>query len=421
MDQQALKRRAHDVLRLNSHGSWTTPAPGYYPHQWLWDSCFIALGLARVDPALAAHELVGLTRGQWSNGMMPHMIYSRGWPQRLEARLWARSQLAPLRHRTSDITQPPVLAIAVERVAASLPGRERGPFLALMLPVVVRFHEWLYRERDPEGTGLVALIHSWESGMDDSPPWGYALRELPRVDPQWKFIHNMTNRDERATDVDAQRMMGLVQVINRAEADNDVLYRTSPVLVRDVSFNSILAAAGESLARVADEVGYDLPEKLVENHARTRRALETLWDEESKQYYSFDVRMNRLIDIPTVATFMPLYAGSASPERAEELRRLLVDPTAFGSIHPIPSVPLGDPAFQRRRYWSGPSWINMNWFVIRGLERYDFYEEAEWLRLRTLGVVDTNGFREYYDPISGEGLGAHDFAWTAALVLDLLG
>jgi hypothetical protein len=41
--------------------------------------------------------------------------------------------------------------------------------------------------------------------------------------------------------------------------------------------------------------------------------------------------------------------------------------------------------------------------------------------LRTLEVVDTHGFREYYDPISGDGLGAHDFSWTAALVLDLLG
>jgi hypothetical protein len=353
--------------------------------------------------------------------MMPHMIYSTGWPQRLEARLWVRSVNAPLRVRTSAITQPPVLAIAVETVAAALPGRERATFLATMLPVIVRYHEWLYRERDPEHSGLVALFHSWESGMDDSPPWSEAMSALPQVAPQWRMIHNPTNRDERATDTDAQRMMALVQIINGAGADNATIYRDSPVVVRDLTFNCIMVAAHEALARLADEVGNELPAGLTRNVAKTRRALESLWAEDDHQYYSYDVRARRLIASSTVATFMPLYAGTASSERAEQLRRLLTDPIWFSTAHPVPSVPLSAPAFEQRRYWAGPTWINTNWFIIRGLERYGFNDEAQWLKLRTLEVVDTHGFREYYDPISGDGLGAHDFSWTAALVLDLLG
>ncbi len=52
-----LARRAQDVLERNRCGTWTCPARGIYPHQWLWDSCFIAIGLARYDPERAAGEL----------------------------------------------------------------------------------------------------------------------------------------------------------------------------------------------------------------------------------------------------------------------------------------------------------------------------------------------------------------------------
>ena len=62
----------------------------------------------------------------------------------------------------------------------------------------------------------------------------------------------------------------------------------------------------------------------------------------------------------------------------------------------------------------------MNWFAIIGLERYGFTEEADWLRAHTLGITQKSGYREYYQPLTGEGLGAKGFSWSAALALDLL-
>ncbi len=35
-------------------------------------------------------------------------------------------------------------------------------------------------------------------------------------------------------------------------------------------------------------------------------------------------------------------------------------------------------------------------------------------------MVHTGGAAEYFDPNTGEPLGAHNFSWTAALTLDLL-
>ena len=77
-------------------------------------------------------------------------------------------------------------------------------------------------------------------------------------------------------------------------------------------------------------------------------------------------------------------------------------------------------AFDPRRYWRGPVWVNINWFLVRGLERAGLLPEADELRRLTLELVSTSGFSEYYDPRSGEPLGSGGFSWSAALTLDLL-
>ena len=86
----------------------------------------------------------------------------------------------------------------------------------------------------------------------------------------------------------------------------------------------------------------------------------------------------------------------------------------------MPTVPIDSPMFDPHKYWQGPSWVNTNWMIIEGLKQYGFDEHAAALTDTTLDMVRENGFWEYFHPISGEGLGAHNFSWTAALILDLL-
>jgi hypothetical protein len=417
-----LKDRAAAILRSNDTGLYVKPAPGTYPHQWLWDSCFSAIGLAQVEPERAAEELVSLLRGQWTNGMMPHMIYSDKLPHSLEALLWDTRKLSPPGVRTSGITQPPVLAVAAEIVAISLPEGPRKRFLDQMVPAMVRYHQWLYSERDPNQTGLVALLHPWESGMDDSPVWSEAMADLPTVSWWRRRLHEAPNidRGERAAPEVVGRMVHLVDILRAARYDSQELLRTSPVVIHDLAFNCILAAANESLERLAALSGQGIPFALNQRFAGTQTALEGLWRQETGEYYSHQLPLGGLITIPTVAMFLPLYAGTASRERAEILRTHLLNTNRFKTAYPVPSVPANHPLFEVRRYWRGPTWLSTNWFIIRGLERYGYQDDADRLRNRTFEMVESQGFREYYNPLSGEGLGAKDFSWTAALVLDLL-
>jgi glycogen debranching enzyme len=149
-------------------------------------------------------------------------------------------------------------------------------------------------------------------------------------------------------------------------------------------------------------------------------ALETLWDDDTQQYYNRNEVTGELIKIPTISTFLPLYAETLPADRVDMLLQQLHDPDLFDAAYPIPSTPLNSPYFRPNRYWQGPTWVNMNWLIIDGLSRNGRSEEAEGLRKRTIEMVRKSGMYEYFSPLDGSHAGAPNFSWTAALTIDML-
>jgi hypothetical protein len=431
-----LVRGAEQVLARNRRGSWTCPARDFYPHQWLWDSCFIAIGLARSDPLRAVGELRALFRGQWANGMLPHMIFADDVRDAGSRHVWQsrRRRDAPRAVDTSCITQPPIIAIAVERVAASLDENERHDFLAEVFPKLVAYHRWLYRERDPHARGLITLIHPWECGLDTTPPWIRQLRTMrgpwwlrPALRLRLSRVARVFRRDtryapaaERLSDDDGLRMLALVDAARRRGFDLARLDPRRSVLIEDVAFNSFLVVANHSLESIAQTIGERVDPGLVSSFRATESAFEDLWHEGSGQYCSRDVIDGRLIVMSTIATFLPLWTGLVPRDRAERLIAILRAPQRFWPRFPVPSVPLDAREFDDDRYWRGPTWVNTNWAIIEGLRTCAHDELAEELRERTLELIGESGFAEYFSALTGEGFGAPEFSWTAALVLDLV-
>ena len=116
MNERLLLQRAKQVLEKNWTGSYTQPAPQLYPHQWNWDSGFHAIGYSCFDQEKARTELLSLFKGQWKNGMLPHIVYHRPSQKYFpSAAAWkiAQSPDAPDGVLTSGITQPPLHATAV--------------------------------------------------------------------------------------------------------------------------------------------------------------------------------------------------------------------------------------------------------------------------------------------------------------------
>lgn len=434
--EPTLAEHAIEVLKMNDRGTYTVPAENLYPHQWLWDSCFIAIGLRHLDTERAQVELTSLLRGQWTNGMLPNMIFSDDPHYRRDRNLW-RSWVNPSSPdgvATSGITQPPMLAEAVWQIGQKLPIAERRSWYKQLLPHIIAYHQWLYNDRDPHQEGLVLQLHPWETGLDNTPPWMFELHD--HLMPGWVRAIRATHTDGLITlfrrDVHyvppGQRFTTL-EVLSLFDAQRRLrrkAYDTSRILdhglfsIEDLSFNCIFIRANQRLQEMAKTIRYELPTKLSENMEKSEHALESLWDEYAGSYWSRDFITHRLLKQPSIASLMPLYAGSISQERAELLVRQLENDHIFGPAYPVPSVPLDSPSFDPERYWQGPSWMNTNWLIIEGLKRYGFKDHAAALTETSLEMVRQSGFAEYFDPNTGEPLGAHNFSWTAALVLDLL-
>jgi hypothetical protein len=68
------------------------------------------------------------------------------------------------------------------------------------------------------------------------------------------------------------------------------------------------------------------------------------------------------------------------------------------------------------RYWRGPTWLFSTWFIQRGLLRLGYEAEGVHLADRTMALVRKSGFREYFNPNTGEGMGAKNFAVSTIAV-----
>lgn len=427
---------AKNVLHHNDQGGYTGPAEHFYPHQWLWDSCFIAIGLRHINIERAQMELLNLLRGQWHNGMLPNMIFARDERYARDRNIW-RSTVnvnSPDDVATSGITQPPMLAEAVVRVGARLKKAERRSWYKQVYPSLLAYHVWLYAERDPHNEGLALLIHPWESGLDNTPPWMHELHEHQlanwiRVAKQLKlgWLINLFRRDtklvpaeERLDPIEALAFYSTVRRLRRKGYDIDRVLSHSLFAIEDLTFNCILVRANQHLRDIAALIKEELPEELLESMHKTEVAIEQLWDPYTGQYYSRNFVTHNLLKEPSIATLMPLYAGCISKERADQLVRLLENQHVFGAHFPVPSVPLNSPTFNQYAYWQGPTWVNTNWLIIEGLQRMGYHDHAEALKESTLDMVENGGFAEYFSPLDGSPAGASNFSWTAALTIDLL-
>jgi Trehalase len=301
-------------------------------------------------------------------------------------------------------------------------------FLAYAYPKLGAWHGYLYRDRDPEGEGLAYIRHPWESGMDNSPVWDQIMQRLhlardqvPRY--QRADIQTVSAAD-RPTSGAYDRFAYLVEFFADRSYDEAKIRQDCPFLVQYVLFNSLLYKAESDLAEIARILGQD-PSPHEERANKTRSAVEEkLWDEDRGTYLDYDLVAGEPIPVYFGASLAgPLYAGIVERDRAQRVVATLENDgfsLADEAITPIPSYDLHGYGFSEERYWRGPVWININWFLMHGLEAYGYQDLAKRLRTTIIDLCGDEGFHEYFDPVTGGGLGSNLFSWSAALLLDVL-
>jgi hypothetical protein len=371
--ERVLAQNWHEGDWDGRHYAYTEPSPGRYPWQWYWDSCFAAIVRRRTDPAKARAELESLLAVQRPDGFIGHTIF---WRQPVSWTRLAFYNVTSRRSLQTETIQPPLLAWAW-KIAVGDPARE---------PRIAAQADWLAANRDLEGDGLLWIVQPDESGLDASPKfeplWG--RRSVGRLGFPLLVARN------RHHGWDAHR----------------IRERGGPVLCETV-VNTLWSLSLQALGR----------------SSATPALVERLWDEDRGLF--LDEAMPGRIR-PAVATWSSL-APLALPDLPEAIGRRLVEqhllnPSEFLTVVAPPSVAASEPSYEPdgghgpiRRYWRGPTWVNSAWLVWLGMRRLGYEAEAKRLADGLIAAVEREGLREYYDPRTGKGLGAKDFAWSALI------
>ncbi|MYS22766.1 hypothetical protein GA0115240_144814 [Streptomyces sp. DvalAA-14] len=425
-----LRAAAIRVLLDNWTGTGTVPSRSLYPHQWSWDSAFIAIGLRHLSPRRAQQELESLLSAQWHDGRVPHIVFNPGVPAQAYfpgPGFWRSSTAgrdggAPAVAQTSGIVQPPVHALAAWLVHRADPREsDRRGFLRRVHGRLDAWHRYLAHNRDLGGHGLVAIVHPWEPGLDNSPCWDAPLR---RVRPAAAGSFRRADLEhsapaDRPTDLDYARYVRLAT--DYRDHGYDDARTPHAFRVEDPGFNALLIASEYALADIAEAVGADPAPARARAKRLTGALLDRLWDGERGVFAARDLYDDRLLPVFAVNGLLPLGVPGLP---ANVISALVAAATGehfrLGRVHLVPSYDLAGAEFDANRYWRGPSWFNTAWLIHHGLQAAGETDRASRLRAGFLRDARATGFAEYIDPLTGTGRGIRDFSWTAALTLDLL-
>ncbi len=422
------------ILLENWKEGFTVPTKNLYPFQWNWDSGFVSLVHSYFFLFIAMLLLDTLFKGQWENGMVPHILFhseneTTYFPN---YDFWNSNvnQGAPQKPKSSGITQPPVHGFILENLLEKFHDNEELlAFAKDIFPKIVHFHRFLYTYRDPNQEGLFFIYHPWESGRDNSPLWDESLDRI-QIDrsklPTYKRKDtSLADSSERPTDDQYDRYVYLIQFGKENQYDGKAIAKESPVLIQDSMMNAILIKSNQSLINLADRLVMDKAELEEWQQQSIKSYNDKLWSDELGMYACYDMRGGKQIPFKEIGGISPIYAGIPDKQKADLLAKYLQDLHDRG-YYLCPSFDVDSPLFDSKRYWRGPVWPQMNWMIHMGLKEYGYEGLAKIVKSDLLELVRTLGFHEYFEPEKSlakklsRGYGGDSFSWTASSVLDLI-
>ncbi|MBN2359144.1 MAG: hypothetical protein JXR83_06800 [Deltaproteobacteria bacterium] len=396
--------------RQRGHAPWCgrdydfcCPSTGTYPFQWFWDSCFHAIVLSRIDPARARSEIQSLIANAHPDGLISHVTF---WQRERYEQMLETYSIAYRTPYLTDCIQPPLLA---EAVAAAAHRGGGTAFVREVMPALRRYYDYLNRVRDPDRDGLIAILQADESGLDHSPKYDRYLG-IESIAPA-----EMTRGWQRV----ATAYAGVDRVPER-------MFALDRFIVEDVMVNTIYAINLRQLADLYRELGDPTAAAEMDGRAARTRAglLDKCYSETDGLFYDLAGQREERLRTSTATALLPLALPDLPAPMAAALIAHLRDPEEYAAEYPVPSVSMREPAFcpempAGNLVFRGTTWLNLNWYLCRGLRRHGATDLARRVEERSVALVERAGFRECYNPRTGAGYGAQGLGWSA-LALELL-
>jgi putative isomerase len=374
--------KAHLTLQNN----WRVPAgeishEGLFPSYhykwfngfWSWDSWKHAVGLSNYDLRLAKEQVKLMFKFQNDDGFVADVVYR---DTTIEA------------HNYRD-TKPPLSAWAVANIYKKDNDLE---FVKYMYPKLKKYHYWWYNKRDNDQDGLCEygstdgslVAAKWESGMDNAI----------RFDNS-KIVKNL----DGAYSLDQE----------------------------SVDLNAYLYAEKLFMAQLSEVLNLEDAEKFINEAETLKTKIQSqFYDDKDGWFYDTNLEGNEFIKGEGSEGWTPLWAQAATQEQAESVKNKMMDPNKFFTKIPFQTMSADHEKFDPLKgYWRGPNWLDQAYFGVKGLRNYGFNNEADKATIQIFegaeGLLGKgNSIRENYHPLTGEGLHAQNFSWSAAHAIMLL-
>ena len=419
MEYEALRHKIEKIIlgnkvqgyskSYNYHFTYIKPSANFYPFQFFWDTCFhvfILVALNKLE--LAKKNMESLFAMQDKDGFVGHILYWNSiFPSRITDIFQSRPGLNKylFRSHMSNLIQPPLAAHATLRIYEASGDKE---FLKRMLPKLKKYYSWLINFRDFDNDHLITSISYFESGMDWKPSYDQLLG-FPEQKANWKLFWKVVYND----------------FLNfRADYDLNKIKKKNHFLCKDAGINTLYARnlhALSKICKVVDDPDHHFYYK--QSVKVTDSILKLMYNEQDCAFYDIQGGTNKHLNVITPTILYPIILDSIPKSIKDEIvKQHFFDQETFYTRYPIPSVAVNSTAFnpnEKLYIWRGGTWIVHNWVMHQFLLEENYYKEAQRLITSILQLIRKSGFREYYNPLTGEGYGAKDFTWSG-LVLDMI-
>lgn len=372
--------------QLTLQNNWRIPAgeikhEGLFPSYhykwfngfWSWDSWKHAVGLSYYDIDLAKKQVKLMFEFQDDDGFVADCVYR---DTTIEA------------HNYRD-TKPPLSAWAVAKIYEKDKDLE---FVKYMYPKLKKYHQWWYNKRDHDKDGLCEygstdgslVAAKWESGMDNAI----------RFDDS-KILKNGEDAyslDQESVDLNAYlyaEKLYLAQLSKALKNEDTLQYRNDAETLKTKIQNQF-------------------------------------YDEIDGWFYDTSLDGKSFIKGEGSEGWTALWANAASQQQAEAIKNRMMNPAKFYTKVPFQTMSADHPKFDPLKgYWRGPNWLDQAYFGVKGLRNYGFNAEADKATIQIIkgaeGLLGKGkAIRENYHPLTGKGLHAQNFSWSAAHLIMLL-
>ena len=341
---------------------------------WAWDSWKHSVALAYYDIPLAVEQIKSMYHYQTEEGFIPDCIFR---------------DTATEKHNYRN-TKPPLSGWSVWKVYEQSQDID---FMRELYPQIIRQHNWWYTYRDHDKDGICEygstdgslIAAKWESGMDNAVRFDSAAILKNGV--------SAYSLDQESVDL------------------NSYLFAEKKILIK----------MAKSLGKKEEAAVFSEQAEMLKNNIQDQ-----FFDPVSGWFYDTPLDGNGFIQAMGCEGWIPLWAEVATQEQAEAVKINMMNPEYFNTSMPFQTLSAEHPEFNPDGgYWRGPNWLDQSYFGIIGLHNYGYHHEAYEASRKLMhngeGVLKKGlPIRENYHPISGVGLEAKNFSWSAAHYILLL-